>query len=361
MHYCLDISAVPYGTGVSRYTANLARALSRIILSPDLFSLYGGSLRQFYELSKSAGGIKSKSKFLYPLPPRAASFLYNEVNFSIDALIGNVDVFHSWDWYLPLSKKAAVVTTVHDVALFKFPDTAHPDIKNHHQQVMEQIKTRNTHVIAVSEATKKDLIELFDINPDHIHIIYEALPEESKITPTAEDVLAVTSKYTITKPYFLMVGTQEPRKNYPRQINAWRKFKTDFNLVIVGKPAWEEIKPEAGLIQIGYAEGKELASLYQGAQSLLYCSLAEGFGLPMLEAFYHSLPVVTSDVSSLSEIANGATIKVDPQDEVAIATGIQASLDQKTQLVEKGTQRLQDFSWEKAAVETLEVYKKARQ
>jgi glycosyltransferase involved in cell wall biosynthesis len=325
----------------------------------DSYSIFGGSFRQFTVLNSFAQGIQAKHKYLYPIPPRLASNLFSEINFPIDSLIGKTDIFHSWDWYLPKSNKTTIVTTVHDLALFKYPDTAHQDIKAHHEQVMIRIKTNNTHVIAVSQSTKNDLINLFGVDPEHITVIYEALPEESKINPSDEEIGITKSKYHINKPYLLMVGTLEPRKNYPRQIEAWRKFKSEYDLVIVGKPGWESLPPENGLVQIGYANGNELASLYKGAQSLLYCSLAEGFGLPILEAFYHQIPVVTSNCSSLSEIADGATIIVDPQDVESITKGIQQSIDTKNDLVQKGTVRLKDFSWEKAAQETLSFYKKA--
>ena len=359
MNYCLDISAAPYGTGVSRYTTNLARALSSTIGFSDTFSLFGSSLRQFTQLKTIADSINADKKYLYLLPPRTTSVLFNQLNLPIDSFIGKQDLFHGWDWYLPRGINTKVVTTVHDLALFKFPNIAHPDIKKHHHQVMLRIKKNHTHVIAVSEATKKDLIELFDINPDQIKVIYEALPEESKIIPSTDDIAKVSLKYAINKPYLLMVGTLEPRKNYPRQILAWQQLKHDFDLVIVGKPGWEKIQPEPGLIQIGYASGNELASLYRGAQSLLYCSLAEGFGLPMLEAFFHQLPVITSNISSLSEISDGSAVKVDPNDIEAIVDGIKKSIDMKDSLIKKGTDRLKDFSWGNAAKETFSFYKKA--
>jgi glycosyltransferase involved in cell wall biosynthesis len=202
-------------------------------------------------------------------------------------------------------------------------------------------------------------VKFWDIDPATITVVYEALPEENQIAP--EIKMTVNSRLFngSDKPYFLMVGTLEPRKNVIRQIEAWRPFKHEYNLIIAGKSGWETVEPEPGLIHIGYASSRELANLYRGASLLLYASLAEGFGLPILEAFFHRIPVVTSNGSGLAEIAADAAIQTDPLDVESIRDGIRQALADPAQFIDRGVKRLGEFSWEKAARETLEVYKKA--
>jgi glycosyltransferase involved in cell wall biosynthesis len=354
MHVSFDISALPYGTGVSMYSANLARALSNL---PDIkLTLFGSSMRQTGVIRDYAALNRVKAS-IYPLPPRITAPLLSSV-VPIDLLTQFPDIFHSWDWYLPKSIRAKVITTVHDVAQFKYPEIAHPQIRAHHQQVLKSAKQRHLHLIAVSDSTKQDMIEIFGFNPDLIHVVHEALPEEQCIPVTDDYIKEVKKKHHLTKPYLLIVGTKEPRKNVPRQIEAWRKFQDEFDLVIVGKSGWEEISNESGIHIFDYVAGQDLAALYRGASVLLYASLAEGFGLPILEAFYHHTPVVTSNRSSLAEIAGDAAVLVDPEQTESIIAGIATALEDGNELSAKSMTRLNDFSWAKAAAETVEVYKK---
>lgn len=354
MKFCLDISAIPYGTGVSRYTSNLARALSKEI--PTNLCYFGSAFRQLSSIIKFNG-------YIYPFPPSITTKLFHQFNIPIDYIAPGIDVFHSWDWYLPKSQKTKIVITIHDLALFKYPDIAHPEIKAHHETVMARIKQFHPQIIAVSEATKNDLIELFDINPDEITVVYEALPDELKILTSKTTWQQVQQKYGIKKPYYLMVGTLEPRKNYLRQIQAWHENKESYDLIIVGKDGWEKIPNDPGIIRIKYATPEELAHLYAGAQLLLYCSLAEGFGLPILEALYHTCPVITSNCSSMKEIASGASLVklVNPLsvEEIIAAT---REIFSKKDIMEdefKDKEYFQKFSWEKAARDTILVYEKA--
>jgi len=353
MKYCLDISSIVYGTGVSMYTANLGRALSNQL--GDSLTFFGSSFRHQDILKTYADANKAK-RILYPFPVSVMSKLMQS-NIPIDALIGCPSVFHTWDWYMPRSIKTNMIITIHDVALFKNPDIAHPDIRAHHQEVMNRVKANHPKIIAVSESTKADLIELFAINPDEITVIHEALPQEQCVRATDEAVHDIKQKLQLNKPYFLMVGTQEPRKNIPNQIEAWRPFKKDFDLVLVGRSGWETITPEEGLVQVGYRSGEDLAALYRGATVMLYASLAEGFGLPILEAFFHHTPVVTSNCSSLAEIGQDAVVQVDPLDVAAITKGIKTAIDNRNELTTKCITRLGDFSWDKTASQTIEVYK----
>jgi len=354
MRLGIDISSLPYGTGVSRYTANLVRALTPLLPAPPI--LFGSSFGLYSNLEKSAQSLGGSAK-LYHLPPKLVTFLFHSLNLPIEIFTGSVDVFHAWDWYLPTSKSAEIITTIHDLALFKFPDTAHPEILHHHRQVLTRLKNSNGRVIAVSQSTKDDLVTMMGFDAANITVVHNALPSEQEISVIPEDIAQVKKKYQLTKPYFLIVGTREPRKNVSKMISAWEHFRSEYDCVVVGKEAWGEQK-HPRVIYTGYVEGKELAALYQGAKALLYVSLYEGFGLPILEAFYHQLPVVTSNTSSLPEIAGDAASYANPQDVDSIIQSIEAIIEKPEYYKEKGVARLSAFSWEKTAKETLSVYQK---
>jgi glycosyltransferase involved in cell wall biosynthesis len=362
MDICLDISSIPYGTGVSMYTANLARSLASKIPQDSSLKLFGANYGQRHSLSQFAAETKIPSR-LFPLPPRLTSYLFNTLNLPIDLLIGKHTIFHTWDWYVPQSSRGKVVITVHDIAQFKFPQTAHPEILEHHREVLQKVKLRKIPVIAVSQTTKKDLIEQFQLDPSQIAVIYEALPKELELQPTAQELEVLKQKYQLQKPFLLMVGTHEPRKNMIKQINAWLHFKGQFDLVIAGKPGWEKLPDYPGMHVLGFVPAPELAALYRTASLLLYASLYEGFGLPILEAFYHQVPVVTSTGSATEEIGGQDAVSLikDPTASESIIQAINRALQAAPDLKARGTQRLKNFNWDHTAAQTFAYYLKISQ
>lgn len=358
MHISIDVSSVVYQRGVSFYTSNLVSSIPAILPESDTLSLFGFSYGQYSSLKKFSKTIPAKSR-LFPLPQSLSTLALQKCNIPIEILNGSTDVFHTWEWYLPTAIKAKIVITIHDVALFKFDHLSHPTIERQHREVMERIKKYNPTIIAVSESTKHDLIEVCSLSPESIHVVHEALPSEHQLEISSEQLASMKQIYKLEKPYFLMVGTPEPRKNFINQIEAWKEYKSDFDLVLVGGQGWEDIPQESGIIRITNASAFELAALYKGASMLLYCSLYEGFGLPILEAFYYEVPVVTSDSSAMKEIGADAVVLVDPEDVQSIKLGIAKGLEIGTQLIVDGRARLDDFSWNKAAQETYDVYVKA--
>jgi len=283
----------------------------------------------------------------------------------IENLIGPIDVFHSSDWTQPPTR-AAKVTTIHDFGFIKYPDVAHPKIAAVMRRRLDLVKKESDLIIAVSEATKKDIVDLLGISAKKIRVIHEAVPEEFKSAPRKE-VERIKKRYKIKGNYLLSVSTLEPRKNLKRIIEAFSQLSTlnsQFNLVIVGKFGWGElpssvIRHSSSIIFTGYVPNKELPALYSGASCFTYPSLYEGFGLPILEAFACQCPVVTSNISSMPEVAGQAAVLVDPLDVKDIARGIKEVLENRKKLIKAGSDRVKQFSWEKAAKETLKVYQEA--
>lgn len=356
MRIGIDISSVIYETGVSWYTRNLVHALLEVDKKDD-FILFAGSLRRLndiYYLSKSLPGRFAR-KF-YPLAPTVLDILWNRLHIlPVEWLVGQVDVFHSSDWTQPPAK-AYKVTTIHDLAPLRFPEISHPKIVAAHKVRLKWVKKEVNKIIAVSKFTKQEIVELLDIDPGKIVVIHEAPDPDMKPT-RREKVEEIKKRLGIETDYLLTVGT-DPRKNIPVTIQAFTKLRKNMpglKLVIVGR-LWEEKPTVDGVVTPGHVGRQDLAALYSGAQALVYASLYEGFGLPILEAMQVGCPVITSNVSSMPEVAADAAVLVDPKDPGAIAKGIEKVLSDRKGWIEKGKKRASQFSWKKTAKETVKVY-----
>lgn len=371
----LDISSLIFQRGVSRYTANLTKALAQ--RSDIELWLYGSSWRQHEALVREGSllltGTHNHHLKVDRFPPSVIQKLWQFNLYPVTQLLPHCQVFHSWDWQQPPDRQLPLTTTIHDLAMLHFPKTAHPKILAAHQRSWQRIQTQESiQVIAVSQATKKDIVNLLQINPQRVHVVYEALPLETAQTLasiTPEITIAITQKMQLTNPYILFVGTQEPRKNLRTLIEAWQPLATECQLIIAGASGWQESETQNQPAfkhqprYLGQVSNQELAVLYQQANVVAYPSLYEGFGLPILEAFATQTPVVTSNVSSLPEVAGNAAELVDPHSPESIQTGLTTALNYSpAELKTKKQQmqlRLQLFSWEKTAQQTMQVYHQA--
>lgn len=353
MKIAIDISQVIYGTGVSTYTKNLVENLLEIDTKNE-YLLFGGSLRRRKDLVSFAEGFKkSLQTKIFTIPPMVSDLIANGLHFpKIERLIGKIDVYHSSDW-TQFPSNAFKVTTVHDLAPIFLPKFTSRKIIDVHKRRLRWVIREVDRVIVPSEATKMDIVKL-GVNPDKVKVIYEALdPSFSKRSP--EEVEEVKRKYKIYGNYVMGVGVN-PRKNTDRLIEAYSKAKSDeLKLVLIGYP-YSGLKQDRGVSYLGHVPAFDLAALYSGAECLVYPSLYEGFGLPILEAFASGCPVVTSNISSMPEIAGDAAILVDPYDTSSIAEGIKKALRGKIGFSKLGLKRIQKFSWKDAAASTLEVY-----
>ena len=350
----IDISQIVYGTGVSTYTENLVRALL-LEDRKNEYLLFAGSLRRKGELDSFFSSLEGKfeSKTLF-IPPTLADILWNRLHvLPIERLVGKLDVFHSSDWAQPPSK-AFKVTTIHDLVPIRFPQYSHKRIVSAHKARLKWIKEEVNRVIVPSQASKVDLAS-YGVSKEKIRVISEAPGPIFKPAATSE-VAKLKRKYKIPQGFLLVVGLG-PRKNTQRIIEAFERARAGLNLklVIVGRTQ-ERYKLQRGVIFVGHVPAKDLPVFYSGAKALIYPSIYEGFGLPILEAFACKTPVVTSNISSLPEIAGGAAILVDPYEIDSIADGIKIALRRRKGLIAKGLRQVKQFSWQKAAKETLRVY-----
>lgn len=368
MHVCLDISSLPYGRGVSRYTGELALALARSSRVTQL-TLFGVGWSNFQTLQDEAdtltviGGPKVREQLVsFPINVLPLSW-----KLTAHPQIPRADIYHSWDWVQPHHYTSTLTSTIHDLALLKFPDTAHPKIRRQHQASWDFFKRQKTRLIAVSETTKKDAIELLGYPNYLIDVVYEALPS-AFVRASSELTQASISKVLLThaldRPFILAVGTREPRKNLNRLIHAWQPLADEFDLVVAGEQGWDtlEIKKHAPKL-LGRVSDHELAALYAEARCLAYPSLYEGFGLPILEAFHHGTPVVTSNASGMLEVAGNAAELVEPTDVQSIHQGLNTVLYESTDDARKRLQRMvirsHMFNWDETASGTIASYHKS--
>ncbi len=351
----IDISQVVYGTGVSVYTKELVRKLLEID-HEDEFVLFGGSLRNQYILRQFCLSLKGNLEFkILPFSPTMADFVWNRVHrLKVEKLIGKVDVFHSSDWTQPPTN-AFKVTTVHDLAPLKFPKATPPRIVSVHSRRLYWVLRECDRIIVPSKSIKGDLIATGG-KEEKIFVIPEAAGEIFRPQPQ-QLIKSVKVKYGIKDDYLITVGYGE-RKNTEKLIEAYEKVKRkNLKLVVVGGLRKES--ETRGVIFTGYVTDLELAALYSGAKALAYPSFYEGFGLPVLQAFSCGCPVVTSKGAAMEEVADKAAILIDPYKVSSIAEGIDEILRKPKEYIKKGLKRVEEFSWEKAARDTLQVYRES--
>ncbi len=318
------------------------------------YLLFGGSFRRrdylHAFLKEQRGDFDSK---VLMIPPFLADVLWNRIHAPrIESLVGAIDLLHTSDWTEPPSK-AFKVTTVHDLSVLHFPELANLKIKAVHERKLKWVEKETDIVIVPSVATKDDLV---DIGFSRSKIV--VIPEASVFKKVnILKIQKVKRKHNISGKYLLSVGIN-PRKNTARIISSYKNFslKKKMDLVLVGKPFQVDIESDRSVKVLGYVPDEDLAALYSGAEMLVFPSLYEGFGLPILDAFSCEVPVVTSNISSMPEVAGGAAILVDPFDEDSIVAGMEMVLKRRRVCVQKGLQRLKKYSWEKTAKETLRIY-----
>lgn len=349
-----DISQVIYGTGVSHYRAQLIKNLLEID-NENEYLLYGFSLRRKKELEDFANSLPKKveTKF-FNLPQKILNILWNQLHLvKLEKLVGDVDLIHTSDWLEPPSD-ITKITTVHDLVALKFPKITPKNVVSVQKKKLYWVKNESKLIIVPSKQTKKDLVSL-GTSENKIEVIYEA---NNLTKQSSKDVEEAKKKFKIRNKYILAIGTN-PRKNLDKIIEAFHLARAGKNikLLIAGENRGMGADHQRGVSYLGFVSDKDLSSLLTGAEVLVFPSLYEGLGIPILDAFACETPVVTSNLSSMPEAAGDAAVLVDPTDIRSIARGIEEALEKPKTLVSKGKKQIKKFSWKKCALETLEVYK----
>jgi glycosyltransferase involved in cell wall biosynthesis len=352
----------PHPTGVEVYAAELIRNLAQLDHT-NQYILYFRTKPQawFYDLPKNFT-IK-----VMPFPK-----FWTQIRLSWEMLIHPVDVLVILAAAVPLCHPKKTVVTIHDIAFETFSGI-YTGFMNYYQKFFARYAVRSAaRVLAVSEATKRDLVRIYQAQPDKIAVTYLAADlNQFRPLPYAE-VQPVLDKYGLShKKYILFLGTLQPRKNLPRLIDAYIKLKRENHieekLVLAGGKGWlwepivqklEDVKMAQDVRHLGYVDEQDKAALYNGAAMLVLPSLSEGFGLPPLEAMACGTPAVVSNNSSLAEIVGESGVLFDPMSAGAIADAMLKVLTDKplqAELGRRGQARAKQFTWEKTARETLAV------
>ena len=254
-----------------------------------------------------------------------------------------LDVLHCPTFRGPVRSRVPVVVTVHDLAVLRHPETFNQWTRRYSRFAVPRVARAARRVIAVSEFTRGEIVELLGVPAERLDVIPNAVGP-----PFVADGPAAKGDY------LLAVGTLEPRKNLAAAQQAAQRL--GIPLKVVGARGWGDVHVDGWL---GRVSDDELAALYRGARCLVYPSLYEGFGIPVLEAMACGTPVVTSAGGATEEVAGRAAVLVEPLHPAGIAAGIEEADRRRDELRVQGLERAAQFSWERVAAETRAVYERA--
>ena len=283
------------------------------------------------------------------------------------------DLYHAPHYVLPAGVRCPSVVTIHDCIHLMFPQYLPNRLAYAYARAqMWAAARRSDCILTVSEASKRDILHLFNVPPEKIVVVYNAIDSHFSVTPSEEAVARVRERYQLDHQFILYVGNIKPHKNLVRLIEAFDQLRRggleELKLLIIGdqisklpalRRAVHRHKLHKQVRFLGYLSDDQLAILYRLASAFVFPSLYEGFGLPPLEAMASGTPVVTSNVSSLPEVVGDAAVLVNPYDVDAIVDGVRRVLTDPAlaaNMRRKGIERAREFSWERSVAKTWAVY-----
>jgi len=368
-------SAVRQGGGIGRYTRELLRALAAADTASD-YRLFFASRSHPHALPPLPSNFH-----VTPLPLDDIWLVRvwhrARLPLPVNWLTGPIDLFHSPDFTLPPVRRGTrTLLTVHDLSFIRDPESATPVLRHYLNAVVPRSVARADHVLADSQATRADLVELYRTPAEKISVLYSGVHESFQPVTDPATLAAVRARYGLgDAPFVLAVGTLQPRKNYVRLIQAFAAISnlqprtSNLHLVIAGDKGWryDAIFAEVEKLGLGdrvrfpgFVADADLPALYSAARVLAYPSIYEGFGLPMLEAMACGAPVVASTASCMPEVAGDAALLVPPTDVDGLAAALDLALTDealRADLIVKGRARARQFSWAKSAQQLLEIYR----
>jgi glycosyltransferase involved in cell wall biosynthesis len=348
-------------TGVGAYAMALAERMPMLARS-DRFVFFSASLRDRF-----AGRAWPSNASLHDsrIPVRLLNLAWNRLSWPpLDLLCGaRLDLVHSPHPLIVPSRVGRHIVTVHDLFFLKRPELTRAEVRRDYAPLVRSHAARADGIISVSQHTASDLMTLLQVPASRITVIPNGVDPLFRNPPSPRDVASVLERHALPQGFLLYVGSDEPRKNLARLVEAHAQLASRRRdtppLALVG-PTLRPLQDGERVRRLGWVDSLELRALMEAASALVLVSLEEGFGLPVLEAMAAALPVVCSRGSALSELTSGAAVEVDPMSVEAIARGIETVLTERhlrEELREAGVARSRQFSWDAAAAATLELYR----
>ena len=367
--------AVMQGAGIGRYTRELVGALLELDTKNQyrLLYCYPGDDRPDPFFPK----LPNVTERPLPIKERMLTILWHRMQLPVpvELFSGPLDVFYAPNFVIPPTRHAKPVLTVHDLSYLLVPECHTPELRAYLEKTVPRSLARASIILADSYTTKNDLIVLLDVPAEKIEVVYSGV--SAAYTPVTDPARRqqVRERYGLDRPFILMLGTVEPRKNIARLIQAYDKLRREEDiphiLVIAGKRGWvsDEIYATPGKLGIDehvmfldYVAEADLPALYSAADLFAYPSLYEGFGLPPLEAMACGTPVVCSNTTSLPEVVGDAALTVDPRNTDAIAGAMHSVLtdyDLREQMIARGLHQASQFTWQAAASKLPAIFQRA--
>jgi glycosyltransferase involved in cell wall biosynthesis len=291
----------------------------------------------------------------------APPILWKHLALPLALALDRVSVFHSPTGTLPLVAPCPQVVTLHDVFAAIEPRWFAPRMGWQLRTTQRRAARSAITVIAVSDCTRRDLVERYGVPPQRIRVVHNGL-DHSRFHPIEVDAEAVARRFGVRFPFILCVGSLMPWRNAARLLRAASRLS--YGLLFVGRDIWgtdptERLATERGWDWArfaGYVSDEDLPALYAAARAFAYPSLYEGFGIPPIEAMACGTPVVASTAGALPEVLGDAALLVDPFDEDALAQALQAAAEDRGELRRRGLERAARYTWRRAAAETWAVY-----
>ena len=354
--------------GTDRYITELLYQLSTMDTTNQYFIFYAHWQRFVKPLTAS------NFQFIQMVPPKGTLLraFWQALIFPKVVKKYNLNVLHYTNPIPILKRHCPIVVTIHDLAEFIQP-VKYGALKSYAKRlfVVLCIKKANF-IITVSDTTRKAILDLLDFSPESIDVTLEGISRNLSVDNN--DGEYIFEKYHLPRNYLLYVGVIEKTKQVESIVRAFSllddSLQRNYAIVIAGNKgnAYEDVKAairdcklEKKVFSLGYVQDRDLKYLYKGARVFVFPSLIEGFGLPILEAMGHGIPVIASDIPVISEVAGDAAILVDPYDITALRDAMSKVLldeEMRKSLIMKCSERIKDFSWENTARKTLTIYKK---
>lgn len=355
--------------GIGLFTREIMARLPKIMAGDSFTFLFDKPFSNAYSLPENV-----TAKRLYP-PTRLPLLMDLFFEWSVPRALQSIqpDVFFSPDGWVSLRTKTPTVSVVHDLNFLHHPEFIAPRWRKYYLKKFPEFVRKADHLITVSQFSKTDLVNTLNIPSENITVVYNSIAQGFRPVISIQEKEKIQQEFTGGFPYFLHVGSIHERKNTVGLMRAFESFRkaheARFLLLFAGakqwwtdamQKTWNEHPFRDDILFLGKVSDEVLPYLYRGAEALVFPSFFEGFGIPVVEAFKSGIPVITSNSSSLPEIASDAAILIDPHNPEQMAEAMHRIISDsalREELINKGSHRVLDFSWDVAAEQIAQILK----